>query len=35
LFETGAPTKRLDLVKSLDMVRLTEEDWQAERNRML
>jgi len=33
--ETGEPTERLKVVQELDMVRLTEEDWQAERTRML
>jgi hypothetical protein len=33
--KTGAPTKRLDAVKNLDMARLTEEDWQNERNKMI
>ncbi len=28
----GKPTKRLDLVKAADMVRLTKEAWQKERN---
>jgi len=32
---TAKPTARLELVKSLDLARLTEEDWQAERNKML
>ncbi|RUM90274.1 MAG: cytochrome C [Thermodesulfatator sp.] len=33
--ETGKPTARLDAVKSVDMVRLTQESWQAERDKML
>jgi hypothetical protein len=33
--KTGAPTKRLEAVKNLDMARLTEEDWQNERNKMI
>jgi len=33
--KTGEPTKRLDVVKALDMARLTEEDWQNERNKMI
>lgn len=33
--KTGEPTKRLDAVKALDMARLTEEDWQKERNQMI
>lgn len=32
---TGAPTPRLDAVKTLDMARLTQADWQKERDRML
>jgi hypothetical protein len=31
----GKPTKRLELVKSLDMVRTTQEEWQKERDRMV
>lgn len=31
----GNPTKRFDIVKALDIVRLTEEDWQKEHTRML
>jgi hypothetical protein len=31
----GKPTGRLDIVKNADVVRLTEEDWQKERNRMI
>lgn len=31
----GKPTALLDTVKAVDMVRLTEEDWQTERNKML
>ena len=33
--KTGKPTDRLEMVKSLDLARLTEEDWQAERDKML
>jgi uncharacterized CHY-type Zn-finger protein len=33
--ETGEPTARLDAVKSLDMVRLTEDAWLDERNKMI
>ena len=31
----GNPTARLDVVKAADLARLTEEDWQRERDRML
>jgi hypothetical protein len=31
----GNPTPRLDVVKAADVVRLTEEDWQQERDEML
>jgi len=31
----GNPTPRLDAVKSIDLARLTQPDWQAERNKML
>lgn len=31
----GAPTARLDVVKAADVARLTQEDWQKERDRML
>jgi hypothetical protein len=31
----GNPTGRLDVVKAADVARLTEEDWQKERNKML
>lgn len=31
----GKPTGRLDVVKAADVVRLTQEDWQAERDKML
>jgi len=31
----GKPTARLDVVKAADVVRLTQEDWQAERAKML
>jgi hydroxylamine dehydrogenase len=30
----GKPTGRLDVVKSADLVRLTQEDWQKERDKM-
>jgi hydroxylamine dehydrogenase len=33
--ETGEPTKRLDVVKAADLARLTQEDWQKERDDML
>ncbi|MDX9820199.1 MAG: multiheme c-type cytochrome [Desulfococcus multivorans] len=33
--ETGTPTDRLEFIKELDMVRLTHEDWQAERDKMV
>ena len=33
--ETGEPTARLDVVKSVDMVRLTEEAWLTEREKMI
>lgn len=33
--ETGQPTARLEAVKSVDMVRLTEEAWKEEREKML
>ncbi len=33
--ETGEPTPRLDAVKSVDMVRLTAEDFNKERNKMI
>jgi hydroxylamine dehydrogenase len=33
--KTGEPTSRLDVIKELDMARLTEEDWQNERNKMI
>ncbi|MBW1719479.1 MAG: cytochrome C [Deltaproteobacteria bacterium] len=33
--ETGEPTARLDVVKSVDMVRLTEDAWQTERDKMI
>jgi len=32
--ETGEPTGRLDAVKTLDMVRLTQKAWSAEREKM-
>ncbi|MFP4082546.1 MAG: multiheme c-type cytochrome [Candidatus Aminicenantes bacterium] len=31
----GKPTSRLDVVKSADVARLTQEDWQKERDKML
>ena len=31
----GKPTPRLKLVKSVDLARLTQEDWQQERDRMI
>jgi len=31
----GKPTARLDVVKAADVVRLTQEDWQKERDKML
>ncbi|MFQ6046502.1 MAG: multiheme c-type cytochrome [Gemmatimonadales bacterium] len=31
----GEPTGRLDVVKAADVARLTQEDWQKERNQML
>lgn len=33
--KTGQPTARLEAVKSVDMVRLTEEAWKTEREKML
>ena len=33
--ETGQPTGRLEAVKSVDMVRLTQEAWQTERDKMI
>jgi hydroxylamine dehydrogenase len=33
--ETGEPTGRLEMVKAADLVRLTEEDWQKEREKMI
>jgi len=33
--ETGEPTSRLDAVEAADIARLTEEAWQAEREKML
>ena len=33
--ETGQPTARLDAVKAVDMVRLTEESWKTEREKMI
>jgi hydroxylamine dehydrogenase len=31
----GKPSARLDMVKAVDLARLTEEDWQAERKKMI
>lgn len=31
----GKPTARLDVVKAADLARLTQEDWQAERDKMV
>ncbi|MEA3417432.1 MAG: multiheme c-type cytochrome [Thermodesulfobacteriota bacterium] len=31
----GKPTARLDIVKAADLARLTEEDWQSERKKMI
>ena len=33
--ETGKPTKRLEAVKAFDMVRLTQEAWKTEREKMI
>ncbi|MBW2172938.1 MAG: cytochrome C [Deltaproteobacteria bacterium] len=33
--ETGEPTARLDAVKAVDLVRLTEEAWSTEREKMI
>ncbi len=33
--ETGEPTARLEAVKSIDMVRVTEKAWQTERDKMI
>ena len=33
--ETNEPTARLEVVKAADLARLTEEAWQAERNKMI
>ncbi len=33
--ETGKPTARLAVMKSIDMVRLSQESWQKERDRMV
>jgi len=33
--ETGKPTDRMEFVESLDFIRLTEEAWQVERDKML
>jgi len=33
--ETGEPTARLEAVKAVDMVRLTEESWRTEREKMI
>ncbi|MHC5112105.1 MAG: multiheme c-type cytochrome [Planctomycetota bacterium] len=35
LDEAGEPTARLDVVKAADVARLTQEDWQKERDKML
>ncbi len=32
---TGNPTKRLEVVKAADLARLTQEDWQEEREKMV
>jgi hypothetical protein len=32
---TGKPTKRLDVVKGAQLARLTQEDWQKERDKMV
>ena len=31
----GKPTARLDVVKAADVARLTQEDWQKERDKMI
>lgn len=33
--ETGEPTARLDVVKALDLARLTQEAWETEREKMI
>ena len=33
--KTAEPTNRLETIKTLDMARLTEEDWRNERNKMI
>jgi hydroxylamine dehydrogenase len=33
--ETGEPTARLDVVKAVDLARLTQEAWQTERDKMI
>ncbi len=33
--ETGKPTARLDVIKAIDLIRLTEESWQKEREKMI
>ncbi|MBL7092446.1 cytochrome C [candidate division KSB1 bacterium] len=33
--ETGKPTPRLEIVKAVDMARLTDEAWQKERDKMI
>ncbi len=33
--ETGKPTRRLETVKKLDMIRFTREDWKKEREKIL
>jgi hydroxylamine dehydrogenase len=31
----GQPTKLVDVVKAADLARLTQEDWQRERDKMI
>ena len=33
--ETGKPTARLDVIKAVDLIRLTQESWQKEREKMI
>ncbi len=33
--ETGNPTKRLEVIKAIDLVRLTEEAWRTQRKKMI
>jgi len=33
--ETGKPTARLDVIKAVDLIRLTEKSWQKEREKMI